>query len=132
MDKIQSLYQGRPVSLQYADIRVPIEFLDTYEEFESWRPFSYSSDTSDEQPDRSVHSVSTFVALCKLSVIMNDILNSIYAEGIFDQSPADLSKMLETLHLKLVNWHGDLAPHLKFDPLKSSLENPTPHGLSLM
>ena len=34
VDKIQSLYQGRPASLQEFDIRVPLTFNDTYEELE--------------------------------------------------------------------------------------------------
>ena len=34
VDKIQSLYQGRPASLQEFDIRVPLTFNDNYEELE--------------------------------------------------------------------------------------------------
>jgi hypothetical protein len=75
VDKIQSLYQGRPVSLQEADTRVPILFQDQYEELEHWTPFAYSE--TQRYPGSPAYSVSTFTELCKLSVIMNAILNNV-------------------------------------------------------
>ncbi|KAJ5815110.1 hypothetical protein N7474_006887 [Penicillium riverlandense] len=39
--KIQSLYQGRPVSLQEIECSVPMTFMDRYEELEHWKPFAY-------------------------------------------------------------------------------------------
>ncbi|EON68406.1 hypothetical protein W97_07730 [Coniosporium apollinis CBS 100218] len=132
VDKIQSLYQGRPVSLQETDTRVPILFLDTYEELEQWAPFAYSAQSDSRYSGSPAYSVSTFTALCQLSVIMNDILNHIYAERSFDREPTELSKILENLHSKLEVWHNALPSHLLFDPTKAPSLAPPPHVLSLI
>ncbi|KEF62000.1 uncharacterized protein A1O9_03572 [Exophiala aquamarina CBS 119918] len=131
VDKIMSLYQGRPVSLQEADTSVPISFLDKFEENEDWKPFAYGSDSYPNHNGGPAYSVSTFTALCELSKIMNQILNSIYAERIFDRSSRDLSQMLDDLHSRMENWNHSLAPHLQFDPLMPRSVMPPPHVLSL-
>ncbi|KAF3359217.1 hypothetical protein VdG1_02240 [Verticillium dahliae VDG1] len=129
VDKIQSLYQGRPVTIKGSDTLVPIKFLDTYEEFEHWRPFAYSSQSND-YPGSPAYSASTFTSLCRLSVAMSDILGCIYTERSFSQAATELSKMLETLNAKLSAWKESLPTHLIFDPNKSSCI-PPPHVLSL-
>ncbi|RNJ55003.1 hypothetical protein D7B24_009104 [Verticillium nonalfalfae] len=129
VDKIQSLYQGRPVTIKESDTLVPIKFLDTYEEFEHWRPFAYISQSND-YPGSPAYSVSTFTSLCRLSVAMSDILGCIYTERSFSQAATELSKMLETLNAKLSAWKESLPTHLIFDPNKSSCI-PPPHVLSL-
>ncbi|KAG5977143.1 hypothetical protein E4U55_007026 [Claviceps digitariae] len=114
IDKMQSLYQGRPASLRDADVLVPIKFLDTYEELEYWQPFAYSSRPSDH-PGSPAYSVSTFAALCKLSLAMSDILSSIYTERSVDQTPATLSSTLENLQCKLDEWKSALPEHIQLD-----------------
>ncbi|PGH03228.1 hypothetical protein AJ79_07423 [Helicocarpus griseus UAMH5409] len=131
VDKIQSLYQGRPVSLKEPDALVPIKFLDTFEELEHWQPFAYSTPASD-YPGSPAYSISTFTFLCKLSITMSDILSCIYTERSFDQSPAELASMLEKLQLKLDNWLDSLPSHLQFDSAESqSVSFPPPHVFSL-
>jgi hypothetical protein len=132
MDKIQSLYQGRPVSLQEADTSVPISFLDRFEENENWTPFADRPEASHSYQGSPAYSVSTFEALCKLSVIMNQILNHIYAERSFDRSSDDLSRTLEDLHSRLESWKRSLASHLQFEPPRSSAIAPPPHVISLL
>jgi hypothetical protein len=131
VDKIMSLYQGRPVSLQEADTSVPITFLDKFEENENWTPFAYGSDTQASQIGGPAYSVSTFTALCELSRIMNQILNSIYAERIFDRASSELSQLLDDLHSKMESWNQSLAPHLQFDPSRPQSVMLPPHVLSL-
>lgn len=132
VDKMQSLYQGRPVSLQTSDSRVPISFLDTYEEFEHWKPFAYTPETIETYPGSPAYSVSTFTGLCQLSVIMNGILNDIYAEATFDKSPEELSDLQKNLDSRLKAWYSNLPSHLKLDPSKPSPVIPPPHVLSLI
>ena len=129
MDKIQSLYQGRPASLKEADTLVPIKFLDTFEEFENWKPFAYSADATSYHGSPA-YSVSTFTYLCRLSVVMSDILSCIYTERAFDKSASELSIMLEMLSSKLATWKDALPAHLVFDPWSNGLI-PPPHVLSL-
>ncbi|KAL2854512.1 fungal-specific transcription factor domain-containing protein [Aspergillus pseudoustus] len=131
VDKIQSLYQGRPVSLKETDALVPIKFLDTYEELEHWKPFAYST-SAPNYPGTPAYSTSTFTFLCKLSLIMSDILSCIYTERSFDQSATELASMLDRLQLKLDQWRASLPEHLRFDPGKShGLAFPPPNVSSL-
>ncbi|KAG9254452.1 C6 transcription factor [Emericellopsis atlantica] len=132
VDKIQSLYQGRPSTLKESDALVPIKFLDSYEELEHWQPFAYSSSTT-HYPGSPAYSNSTFASLCRLSLTMSEILNSIYTERSSDQTPRELSTMLEKLQLRLDNWRRDLPPHLQLDPGRQSreMEYPPPHVFSL-
>lgn len=133
VDKIQSLYQGRPVSLKETDALVPIRFLDTYEELEYWQPFAYSTVAgAPNYPGSPAYSNSTFTHLCKLSIVMSDILSCIYTERSFDQSPTDLANMLEKLHAKVEGWRTALPQHLQFDPARSQGSRlPPPHVFSL-
>lgn len=131
VDKLHSLYQGRPVSLKEGDAFVPIKFLDSYEELEHWQPFAYST-PAPGYLGSPAYSTSTFACLCKLALVMSDILSSIYTERSHDQSPAELSSMLDKLQLKLDSWRDALPPHLRFDPAKyESPTFPPPHVFSL-
>jgi len=129
VDKIQSLYQGRPVSIKESDTLVPIKFLDTYEELEHWAPFAYTAQT-DSYSGSPAFSVSTFRQLCLLSVILGDILTSIYTERSTKTSPADLSTKLQSIHEKLTAWRKDLPDHLVFNAAKATFI-PPPHVVSL-
>jgi hypothetical protein len=130
VDKIQSLYQGRPVSIKESDTLVPIKFQDTYEELENWAPFAYSTQSNTAYPGSPAYSISTFRHLCQLSVILSDILSTIYTERSFDSSPGELSSKLESIHLKLTAWRGSLPEHLAGDVKKTPV-TPPPHVLSL-
>ncbi|TLD23837.1 hypothetical protein PspLS_06355 [Pyricularia sp. CBS 133598] len=129
VDKIQSLYQGRPATLRESDTAVPIKFLDTYEELQNWQPFAYSMENK-KYSGSPAYSVTTFTSLCHLSVVMSDILSCIYTERTFDQSAVELCATLENLNSKLVAWKKALPKHLDFDPIKST-QVPPPHVLSL-
>ncbi|KAH7063913.1 fungal-specific transcription factor [Paraphoma chrysanthemicola] len=130
VDKIQSLYQGRPVTIKESDTLVPIKFLDTYEEFEHWAPFAYSTQNRSTYPGSPAYSISTFRHLCELSVILGDILSTIYNERNIDKSPSELSSKLESIHLKLTTWRALLPEHLAVDVRKTHVI-PPPHVLSL-
>jgi hypothetical protein len=130
VDKIQSLYQGRPVTIKESDTLVPIKFLDTFEEFEHWAPFAHPTHTNTTYPGSPAYSISTFKHLCQLSVILGDILSNIYTERNFEKSSGELSSKLESIHLKLTTWHSLLPAHLAVD-LKKDIPAPPPHILSL-
>lgn len=130
VDKIQSLYQGRPVSIKESDTLVPIKFLDTYEELEQWAPFAYTSQPSGAYLGSPAYSVSTFKQLCLLSTILGDILSSIYTERSFNKSPEDLASKLQNMHEKLTSWRNNLPSHLVFNA-KNTPTTPPPHVLSL-
>ena len=105
--------------------------MDTYEEFEHWTPFAYSTHSKNDYCGSPAYSTSTFTMLCKLSITMSDILGCIYNEHSFSQSPQQLSKLIENLHSKLVSWKKSLPEHLDFHPPGTGLGIPPPHVLSL-
>ena len=72
IDKIISLYQGRPVSFAEERMHVPHRFVDLYEEQEVWMPFASSSNR--HYPGQAARAISTFSALCSLAVIMVSML----------------------------------------------------------
>ncbi|CAI7674684.1 unnamed protein product [Penicillium palitans] len=129
VDKIQSLYQGRPVSIQEFDTKVSLTLLDHYEELEHWQPFAYTDVQS--YPGSPAYSVSTFTQLCKLSLILNCILNKVYSERSSNRSSQELVTTLKALDTQLKTWHDDLPEHLCFGP-STTQTTPPPHVLSLV
>lgn len=130
VDKIQSLYQGRPVSLDKDLIGgVPTVFLDHYEELEQWTPFAYTANS--RYPGSPAYSVSTFTELCKLCVILNDVLNKVYGEKSARRGSDKLAQDLKFLISELESWDHALPSHLKFDPMTNGAMAPPPHVLSL-
>ncbi|KAF2435402.1 hypothetical protein EJ08DRAFT_580700 [Tothia fuscella] len=147
-DKIHSMYFGRPVTLQETNVRVPIEFFDDYEELEQWVPvelFNYSN--SDYQrpthPGGASHSVTTFSALCRLSLILGRITNEVYSESAYnhggpisqDRSIRSLGT-LSALDGHLQQWWSELPIEIRFEPWAIGIplvleDTPTPTILSL-
>ncbi|KAL1869681.1 hypothetical protein VTK73DRAFT_3055 [Phialemonium thermophilum] len=143
VDKIQSLYQGRPVSLQEMDHSVPLVFYDEYEELEHWRPFAYAvQGGQSDYPGSPAYSVTCFTQLCRLSLIMTRILNKVYAERSAKKGPNELAEDLKSLHADLETWKKELPRHLTFDPSArreggkgstvAAAVTPPPHVLSLL
>ncbi|KAB8229831.1 uncharacterized protein BDW43DRAFT_302795 [Aspergillus alliaceus] len=129
VDKVQSLYQGRPPSFQVFDTNVPLTFLDRYEELEHWTPFAYPGNPGLRYPGSPAYSVSTFIEICKLSVILNAILNKVYSEKSPKRVPEEMVSSLTTLDFDLQRWHEGLPSHLKFD---GPQDTPPPHVLFLL
>jgi hypothetical protein len=143
-DKIHSMYFGRPVTLQENCVRVPIEFLDDYEELEQWTPVEPLNHIN---PDYEVpahlggasFSVTTFCALCKLSLILGRILNTVYSELSYGVSsakgPCSL-KMKNALDKHLDLWLSELPSEIRYEPWATGeplalRTTPTPTVLSL-
>lgn len=117
------------MSLQEADTRVPMIFQDNFEELEIWHPQAFPG--TQNYPGSPTYSVSTFTELCKLSVIMNDILNKVYAEKTTKRAPERLAEDLKSLHADLERWETALPHHLRFENIGKSGIVPPPHVLSL-
>ncbi|KAM0719976.1 hypothetical protein Q7P37_004111 [Cladosporium fusiforme] len=131
VDKMQSLYQGRPASLRALDGQVPIMFMDTYEELEQWNPFAYTAGSS--YPGSPSYSVSTFKEFCKLCIILHDVLDRMYCEGKEKRSTESLIQDLDTLEMRMHDWRTNLPAHLiiDFSDSNSTKHVPPPHVFSL-
>ena len=130
IDKIQSLYQGRPVDLQWDNCSVPLILLDEYEERELWQPFNDPG--LRHYPQTPTYSVSTFTSLCKLCVIMNEVLNNIYTQRIQEQGLGSLTGHIKPLQARLTEWYDALEDHLKFNASDPIQVVPPPSVLSLL
>lgn len=132
LDKVQSIYQGRPARLRDMDCSVPMLFLDEYEELELFNSLGYSEVA--QTLDYPTHSVSTFMHLCRLSTIADRILASLYTEQSLRSDNDELYKTSSALHAQLIAWRDSSPEHVKihFDD-ESTLDTlGLPHTLSLV
>ncbi|KKA16125.1 Nitrogen assimilation transcription factor NirA [Rasamsonia emersonii CBS 393.64] len=137
-DKLQSLYFGRPFTIQLRDTHVSWDFMDTFEENELWTPYVDPTlpTTRINQPTPiRLYSISTFQQLCSLSRIMTSIIDHFYVVGATpDKTRAHLDYMDE----KLLTWYKNLPSELRFEPWaqdSSSSNGPTmaaPNGIILL
>ncbi|KAJ4287765.1 hypothetical protein N0V90_012469 [Kalmusia sp. IMI 367209] len=138
VDKLQSLYHGRPISLRLRDAQVSRDFMDTLEENELWTPY-YDLQHPDVArpcmvPPIPTYSVSTFQQLCLLAKISAKIINKFYAAGATFNS-AHLH--LQAVDSSLSDWYSALPTHLAFEPWSRTTapEKPTmapPNGITLL
>lgn len=128
---MQSLYQGRPASLAAPEGQVPITFMDSYEELEYWHPFAYTRGTS--YPGSPSFSVSTFKELCRLCIILHDVLDRMYSERKEKRSTEDLIQDLNALEARMQQWKTELPSHLSIvlNDNKDDQQLPPPHVFSL-
>ncbi|KAJ5923815.1 hypothetical protein N7466_008002 [Penicillium verhagenii] len=116
-DKLQSLYFGRPFTLQLRDARVSRDFIDTFEENELWTPYIDPQVPNNDQvypsyPTR-IYSVSVFQQLCSLSKIMTIIIDRFYVVG----ASGDVArKHLDIIDQRLTTWYRKLPSNLRFEP----------------
>ncbi|ETN39778.1 uncharacterized protein HMPREF1541_06004 [Cyphellophora europaea CBS 101466] len=130
IDKLQSVYQGRPPRLREADNCVPILFLDEYDELDPFHTDGYALEP--EQLGYPSHVVSTFEQLCKLSIIIDCMISNLYTEKSSRKSPTELLRITRSLDEDLTAWRHALPSHLS-----ALLELPNkaiylPHTISLM
>ena len=118
------------MDLQWDDCRVPLSFLDQYEEKELWQPLVGSG--SRHYPQTPAYSVSTFTSLCKLCIIMNEVLNKIYAKRSQERGLESLAGHIKPLQAKLTQWFDTLEDHLKFNASDPVQVMPPPSVLSLL
>lgn len=116
------------MDLQWDDCRVPLSFLDQYEERELWQPLEGGSR---HYPQTPAYSVSTFTSLCKLCIIMNEVLNKIYQRSE-EHGLESLAGHIKPLHAKLTQWFDALEDHLKFNASDPVQVVPPPSVLSLL
>jgi hypothetical protein len=122
-DKVQSLYMGRPVTIQLRDAHVSRDFMDTMEENELWTPyvdprFPHTNPTSFPPTPTPLYSVSTFQQLCLLSKIMTKVMHHFYVIGATGNNT---KSQLHSVDNSLLLWYQNLPSHLVFEPwLKDS------------
>lgn len=135
LDKIQAIYQGRPVRLRDVDCSVPAVFMDEFEELEPFRTDGYSLTPGDT--DSPSYSVSHLQHLCSLSIIADRILLEIYTRKAHERSGGSLREAANHLEQQLDQWRERLPAHLSTqadapgEQYATIGTSPLPHVLSL-
>ena len=124
MDKVQSIYQGRPTRLHKRDPKLPIPFLDEFEELESFSSHTYSTQSMTvESPS---YGISTWQHFSRLSIVVDDIICQLYSEEGACMEFNESIELARNLDYQLELCHQG-AP-LSLWPYSSVL----PHTLSLL
>jgi hypothetical protein len=126
-DKIQSLYQGRRATLRPNETHVALDFADKYEELEHWTPLPKTA--AHEFNGAPTYAVSNLEAFSKLAIIIDQILEHIYAApDTQNQSRLALGHR-SRINGHLTKWYQNLPPHLSN---WNSGICPPPHVLSTL
>lgn len=129
IDKLQSLYQGRPAALRNQVTNAQLTIVDDHEELELFDSLSYTERTLPISP---AYTLSTFIATCKLSLIMDKILMTLYSENSSSRDPAMLLQECKSLHIELEEWREALPQNLEFKSSSPVSKTPLPHTLALL
>lgn len=117
-------------------MHVPHRFLDMYEERELWMPFAYP--VNKPYPGTPARGISTFTALCSLSVIMvcclacstadtqGRIISEIYKRHMSEPNVSSMQR----IWARLSTWRDSLPEDIKLNP-PENVGTPPPHVLSL-
>jgi Fungal specific transcription factor domain len=148
-DKIVSLYLGRMPGFTPSTEDVPLSFMDDYSDKDLWAP--YYGETPDpatavaaNYPPCPGYVVSCFRHLCKLCVILNDLMQDIYSssaaarrnmEDTDRHTTADAKAANEAPFIKisrdLRDWWISLPSHLRIPPDQMPQLAPPVHIMSL-
>lgn len=129
-DATQSLYLGRPCMFAAAEARVPLSFLDTFEELEEWEPYIDPLSPAEPPPTyapQPAHAVSTFSWLARLFQISTRITD-LYGLQAIKCSSEYLQDKKASIEKDLDYWRTSLPAHLRFDP--DGAYTPPPHQIT--
>lgn len=137
-----SLYLGRMPALReppmvdltlrmlqgsFEDI-VLIVIVDDFAEHEPWQPYyGADGDTLKNYPETPCYTVSCFISLCKLCVIINDIILGLYS----GRKPEGVGTFVRNMRHQLELWWVTLPAHLRIDTGNVPAILPPPHIISL-
>jgi hypothetical protein len=107
------------------------KIVDDSAEIEPWSPhhgdsINLSKVSVAEYPPAKSHAISSFENVCKLSIIMNDIILCLYSR----RQTTDMDKKLRVIRESLDNWRSESPAQLKCDPDNLPQTCPVPHILS--
>jgi len=130
MDKVQSIYQGRPTRLHERDTNVPIAFLDDFEELEDFCTFTYSAQSM--TLGSPTYGIATFKHFSKLSIVMDDILCQLYSEKGTALHFKESIELAHNLDRELESCHQEAPTHLWPYSYPMDGSSILPHTLSLL
>jgi hypothetical protein len=133
LDKVQSLYQGRPPYLRVLESNVPMTFVDDFEEFEPFHGDSFSCLSGQTVPILC-HHISQLQMYASLCVVMERIHVRMYR--MRDLDSADGSTVhtdINNLWQDLRQWRAGVPTHLSaFTSSQNEEEPPLPNAVAIL
>ncbi|OAA66455.1 Transcription factor [Niveomyces insectorum RCEF 264] len=127
-DKVISLYLGRMPALVDLPCSPELELLDDFAEHEQWHPhmdehLSFFKTAKDDYPPMQSHAITAFENACKLAILLNDIIRTLYAR----RAARDLNGALHDLTERLQAWRDHSPSHLRYSPANLPAHCPPLH-----
>lgn len=146
-DKIISLYFGRSPSIRHSHVNppqimrklltLPFMFLIAYNsavddsaENELWVPHGIQYAKGREYPPTIARSISCFMRMCQLSLIMNEILVNIY-NPFYEATEEQMDNCLQREGHALRVWWSETPPTLRIEPRELPAWCPPSHIVTL-
>ncbi|CAK7229951.1 hypothetical protein SEUCBS140593_007419 [Sporothrix eucalyptigena] len=129
-DKIISLYLGRSPSLRESLVSPPQHMLDDSAEEELWQPHGICFPPGQSYTPTKAHSTSSFVQMCRLSVIFNQILTHMY-DPLQHSTSAEVRNCVREQGVALDTWWAELPDFLKIDVHRLPQLSPPSHIVTL-
>jgi hypothetical protein len=130
-DATQALYLGRPCMFAATEARVPLHFLDTFEELEEWEPYIDPQSSPENRPPafarQPAFALSTFSWLVRLFQISTHITD-LYGIQVIKCTSEYLQERKATIERELECWSTSLPNHLRFDA--DGNVTPPPHQIT--
>ncbi|KEF52289.1 uncharacterized protein A1O9_11529 [Exophiala aquamarina CBS 119918] len=145
-DKILSLYLGRMPGFTPAVDDMSFSFRDDYSDNELWSPYygeksQVDANSSVNYPPCSGYIISCFRQLCRLCIILNDLLHSFYSgdatasQELEEDPPGEMRANNEApfsrISRDLRDWLISLPPQLRISPDQMPQLAPPAHIMSL-
>ncbi|KAF3400171.1 Nitrogen assimilation transcription factor nirA, partial [Penicillium rolfsii] len=111
IDKIQCLLQGRPPLLRQVNFKASLNFLDEYDELDTFKDITYSA--TEQRTAIPSLNVSLLTKLCELSIISERILCELYSESQ-NMSESQSQKISADISSDLSKWRSSLPPQLDY------------------
>ncbi|KAI4749495.1 hypothetical protein E4T50_00265 [Aureobasidium sp. EXF-12298] len=133
LDKVQSLYQGRPPYLRVLESNVPMTFVDDFEEFEPFHGDSFSCLSGHTAPILC-HHISQLQMYASLCIIMERIHVRMYRMRDLDSvDGSTVHTDIATLWQDLRQWRANVPTHLSaFTSSQNAEEPPLPNAVAIL
>lgn len=105
-------------------------FLDDFEELDQFNAISFKENNS--QLGVPLYNTSVHREFCRLSIIMDRILGSLYAVKNTTKSQEELFRRSRSLQFDIEEWYKTLPQHLVVGNLGPNSPAPLPHILALL
>lgn len=128
-DVTQSLFLGRPCMFATVEARVPLSFLDTFEELDEWQPYvdplSVIISAYEPQPARAISTFTSLIRLAKIGKMVSDI----YDIAIMQNDTKSVLNTKASIERLLEQWTSNSPKHSHTDADHAG-NSPPPHQIT--